>query len=165
MTKRTKTNASILTLAIFFIIGVASSGSKMNTFSDAELWIPPAYKPDNGVLLIQTHPHKKEVFNKTMVKWLQKNYPYPYEVADLKEIENKEGKYADTKKYQYGILWRYSKPYLYSPGGNSASVYVSDLYGHFVDRSTGNAFPETKKYKYISSGYEPFFNSIVKRFK
>lgn len=166
MTKNTKTKVSVLALVIFFIVGVASSSSTKNTFSDAGNFLPPAFKPDNGVLLIQFHPDKKEKMNTEMINWLEKNYPYPYELADSSLIKSKEGKYADTKKYRYGILWRYTTPYATYGTATRASVYRSDLYGHFIDRSTGTIFPETKKINnYSGIGYQPFINSIVKRFK
>lgn len=166
MTAKTKNNLSIFTMVLFFIMGVASTASHQ-TFSDVDKFIPPDFNPDKGILLIQIHPVNSKQ-NDRMLEFLQKNYLHPYEVVAKSEIDNKSGKYADTKKYPFAVLWRDSESIHYSQNSNGTSSNMPeyDLYGHFVDRSTGNAYPETKKINnYGQVGYVPFFNSIIKHFK
>src|SRR5436309_9506300 len=100
MTTRIKNCLSILTLTFFFIIAIASS-HKNGTFTDAPNWTPKDFNPNNTVLLIQRHPINDKQ-NERMIGYLEKNYPYRYEVVDKSVIQNKTGKYSDTKMYQFG---------------------------------------------------------------
>lgn len=166
MTAKTKTKLSIFTMVLFFIMGVASTASHQ-TFSDVDKFIPPDFNPDKGILLIQIQPFSRRQ-NDRMLEFLQKNYPHPYEVVDSSEINNKSGKYADTERYPFAVLWRESESINHSQNSNGTSSNMTeyDLCGHFVDRSTSKVYPETKKRDtYDQYGYEPFFNSIIKRFK
>lgn len=167
MQTKTKTYLSILTLAVFFIMGIASSPAH-KVFSDADNWIPSDFKPDHGTLLIETHPVNSKQ-NDRMLDFLQKNYPYPYEVVNKDAIESKTGKYADTKKYPFAVMWN-DKGSINTTLNTSTGTYSNmpqyDLFGNFVDRNTGKTYPATKKINnYGQVGYVPFFNSITKKFK
>lgn len=166
MTKTTKTNLSILSLVLFFIMAMASSADH-KVFADGDKLIPPDYNPDKGTLLIQAHPLNSKQ-NDRMIEFLQKNYPHPYEIVGKEEIEKKNGKYADTKKYPFAVVWRESETINTSQNFNGTTSHLPqyDLYGHFVDQFTGKAYPETRKINnYGQIGYVPFFNSIAKHFK
>ena len=91
MTTRTKTGLSILSLTFFFIIAVASS-HKDASFKDAQQWIPPDFNPSNTTLLIEEHPMSKKG-NEKMIEWLDKNYPYHYEIVRQGVLENKISKW------------------------------------------------------------------------
>jgi hypothetical protein len=156
-----KINLSIIVLLLFFIIGVASCSTK-KAFSDAENWIPPGFNPNNGVLLISSHPHNKEMRNKKMINWLQKNYPYPYEIGEKKEI------YGDNEKYPFVVIWRVNELNVSAQNSNGTNSTTNhyELYGQFQDRSTGKVYPITSnRNKYGYFGYQPFFNSIIEHFR
>jgi hypothetical protein len=165
MTTNTKTTLSVFTMALFFMMAIASSASH-KTFKDADNWMPQDFNPNKGTLLVETHPVNRKQ-NDRMLEFLQKNYPYPYEVADSNAINSKEGKYADTKKYPFAVTWKVKKSWQASPiGGTGRDMPVYDLYGNFVDRTTGKVYPTTKKINnYGQIGYIPFFNSITGHFK
>lgn len=165
MTTQTKILLSIFTMGVFFTIAIASSASH-KTYKDAENWIPPGFNPNSGTLLIETHPLKTKQ-NDRMIEFLQKNYPYPYEVVDSNAINSKEGKYADTKKYPFAVIWKGKTSWVASPnGGTGRDMPEYNMYGNFVDRTTGKVYPTTKKINnYGQIGYVPFFNSITQHFK
>jgi hypothetical protein len=162
---RTKTCLSILSLAFFFIIAVASS-HKDASFKDAEKWIPPDFNPGNTTLLVEEHPMSKKA-NEKMIEWLEKNYPYHYEIVGQGVIEKKiSGNYSDAKKYQFGVVWKLkSTPVTTTMNGRTYFETEWEMWGNFIDRSTGKIYPTTGKSNYYrGDGYIPFFNSIVKQY-
>lgn len=166
MNPTVKSIFTLMSFAFFLALGIASSPSA-KTYSDADRWIPPSFAPGKSVLLIQTHPVSGKQ-NDRMIEYLQKNYPYSFEVVDTKDIESKTGKYADTKKYPFVVLWNLKQSTIreIKSNGMISERPAFDLYGHFVERSNGNVYAETKNSNvYGQVGYKPFFNSIVKRYK
>jgi hypothetical protein len=153
---------SFAALGIFFAAAVASSVAHA-TYGDAAKWIPKDFNPNDGVLLIQMHPLKEKQKQK-MQQWLEQNYTYSFEIANEVDINNKEGKYADTKKYPFAVLWRSGEDVAYTAG--SGQHFSWRMYGYFVDRSTDKAYPSTSwANAYGQSGYIPFFNSVLKKYK
>src|SRR4051812_11928484 len=135
MTTRAKNGLSILCLMFFFIVAVASS-HKDATFKDADNWIPSDFNPNKNVLLIQKHPVNNKQ-NERMIEWLEKNYPYRYELVDVPDLKCKSGKYADSKTYPFAVEWNLhaSQATHFGPNGQSSSSTQYDLCGNFIDRS------------------------------
>jgi hypothetical protein len=161
-----KTILSILSLAFFFIIAVASS-HKNASFKDAQQWIPQDFNPNNTTLLIEKNPMSKRV-NEKMIEWLQKNYPYRFEIVDDGVIENKiSSNYSDGKAYPFGVIWEIkSVPVTTTMNGQTHFETEYDLYGRFVDRSVKKVYPTTSRSSYLrGEGYIPFFNSVVQQYK
>ena len=140
---------------------------KKGTFSDAASWIPADFNPNNTILLIETHPRNTNQ-NTKMIDWLEKNYPYQYEVVDRSVIQNKTGKYSDTKIYQFGVLWEFKMTQVTKTDNKGKMSFSTnyDLFGNFIDRSTNKTYPTTNKRNvYGQDGYMPFFHSILNKFK
>jgi len=167
MKTRTKNYLSILTLLTFFVLGIASHPAKNATFSDAANWIPSDFNPNNDILLIETHPVSAHQ-NERMIDFLEKNYAYRYEVIDRNMIQDKTGKYSDTKTYPFGVLWDLKSTQITRMDDKGKMSFSTnyDLYGQFIDRSTNKVYPKTTRVNnYGQVGYEPFFNSITKQVK
>ena len=90
----------LILLFATFLAPITSCSYKSASFSDAEKWIPMDFNPSSSVLLVEEHRASNKE-NSKMLEWLQKNYPYPYEVVDTTLINSTNGKYADTKKYRF----------------------------------------------------------------
>ena len=167
MKTRTKHFVSIVTLIVFFVLGVASHPAKNSTYSDAANWIPADFNPNDGILLIEIHPRNTSQ-NEKMTEFLAQNYPYKYEVVDRGMIQGKPDKYADTKVYRFGVLWDFKMSQHNNIDANGKMSFQTDydLYGQFIDRSTNKVYPRTTKANhYGQTGYEPFFNSVIQHFK
>jgi hypothetical protein len=166
MTTRTKNGLSILSLTFFFIIAVASS-HKNAAFKDVDNWIPQDFNPTNNVLLIETHPVNNKQ-NERMIEWLEKNYPYRYEVVNKGVIENKiSEKYSDTKTYPFGVEWELLGHRVTTQlNGQTHFETEWDLYGNFIDRSSNKVYKSTRKNNvYGQTAYIQFFNSVLGKFK
>jgi hypothetical protein len=166
MTTRAKNGLSILCLIFFFIVAFASS-HKDATFKDADNWIPQDFNPNKYVLLIQEHPANKKQ-NERMIEWLEKNYTYRYEVVDAADLKSKNGKYADSKTYQFAVVWDFkaSQALHNNPNGQPSWSTVYNLYGSFIDRTNDKIYPATRKSNtYGQTAYIQFFNSVVQKFK
>ena len=154
-------------LFVTFFAPISSCNFKGATFSDAANWIPSDFNPNNSVLLVETHPYNKKQ-NANMVEFLEKNYPYKYEVVDSNAIKDISGKYADTKKYQFAVRWEFKGVWRTRTGANGmpSQDREYDLYGNFVDRLKGKTYPTTQNRNVAGvSGYKPFFQSVTKKFK
>jgi len=157
---------SLGSLVTFFLLALASSPSK-NIYSDADNWIPESFDPEHTTLLIATHPINEKQ-NSRMIKFLEDTYPFAFEVVSEEVIKANADKYSDVKKYRFGLLWRESAT---SSVGMDATGRPStnrawDMFGYFIDRSTGKTYSSTQKRNvYGQIGYKPVVNSIVKKFK
>ena len=168
--KNIKNLASIFAVLFFITLAIASS-PKNGSYSDAAKWIPKDFNPKNSVLLIEEHILNAKQ-NEKMIQYLSEKYPYGYEIVDRKTIVTPSGKYADTKKFRFGILWngaQSTRQRTENGGQNNGKIYTSfqwDMYGSFIDRKTTTKYPTTNKINnYGQSGYCPVINSIVKYFK
>jgi hypothetical protein len=159
MIQKNKIVASIIALCIFFALGIACSPKNMS-YSDFDKWIPNDFDPNNCILLIQKHPLNDKQ-NKRMEAFLEKNYPYRYEVVDAGLIYGGLGKYIDRSLYKYSISWKFESNY------SAASKQMNyDLYGYFIDLNTKKKSNTTKRINNFGQvGYVPFMNSIIKKFK
>src|SRR6478736_8899411 len=98
---------SILPLTFFVSVFILVTSCSMShkTYSDWDKWIPKDFDPQTTTLLVMEHPYNKKQ-NRHMVEYLQKYYPYPYEVVTEAQLLSTTGKYADYSKYRFGIRWR-----------------------------------------------------------
>ena len=161
---QTRFSMILIGALVFFL---SSCGFKSATYSDADKWIPNDFNPNKSVLLVKTHPASNKE-NSRMLEWMQKNYPYPYEVVDTSSIKSTTGRYADRKKYQFAVNWNIRNKTTTSMGSNGmvSSGLESHMYGNFVDRSNGRVYPTTgKSNSYGYWRYKPFFQSITKKYK
>jgi hypothetical protein len=174
MTQKNKNLSSIITLVIFFMLAIASSPKNMS-YSDFDKWVPKDFDPNTCILLIQKHPVNDKQ-NKRMLEFLEKKYPYRYEVVGAGPIFNPEGKYTNREIYKYAVVWEMknhqstsTNTYRTSSSTMTSSTStrtVYDLYGSFLNLNTREKSKYTKKgMNYGQVGYMPFFNSIVKKFK
>ena len=130
------------------------------TFSDPERWIPEDFHPSTTVLLVETFPLSPRS-NEEMKAFLARRYKGNYEVVDRTAIVNKAGKYADTKIYRYGLIWK--KRSRNAQGATQAGMNVTELDGHFYDRLSGTEHLTTRRVNnYGMNSYIPFINTIVK---
>jgi hypothetical protein len=159
MNQKSKHVTSIITLVIFFMLAIASSPKNMS-YSDSDKWIPNNFDPNSSILLIQKHPLNDKQ-NKKMEAFLEKNYPYRYEVVNEGFIYGGLGKYIDRSLYKYAISWKFESNY------SAASKQMNyDLYGYFIDLNTKQKSNTTKRINNFGQlGYVPFINSIIKKFK
>ena len=97
---------SLLTLGVFFALGVGSNAKKV-VFSDAKEWIPSDFDPKKGTLLVEKHIYNEKQ-NDKMEEYLSQNYPNSYKVVSRETITKPSGEFADTKKYPFGVLWTWS---------------------------------------------------------
>jgi hypothetical protein len=146
-------NIAVL-LVMFLFLSACSPGNR--TFSDGNKWIPADFDMNGGVLLVQILPVKAKI-TADMDEFLSKKYPGKYVIVTQKEIDDKNGQYADLSKYRFAFQWNVGSRYNYS-----SSFTDYDVYGKFYDRSLNKLYPTTKKYNnYGQRAYIPFFNTIV----
>ena len=160
----------------FFLVVliITSCSAGHHSYSDAANWVPVDFDPAKNVLVVETYPIK-EKWNNSMRELLYKHFAGKYEIADEQSILSPTGKYSDTKKYRYAVLWRVihggtsSTHQSFSPGTIMNTTYhdaTLDINGYFRDRANGKNYPETKKYNnYGWQGFVPFFNSVIKESK
>jgi|GEM_PF-4032410 len=130
-------------------------------------WIPEDFNPRNVVLLIEEHP-LNERWNNGMVKWLEKEYPWKFEIASLTEIQD-NSKYQDKKVYQFAMLWSDIASRLLTNRGASSDGYhftYHDLEGHFLDRSIDKEYPKSGyAMNRGMSAYKKIFSVLIKKYK
>lgn len=95
-----------------------------------------------------------------MEKYLAEKYTYQYAFASKDEIISSNGKFADLKKYPFGLMIKH----FYDSHGSYGTYSVYDFF--FLDRATGTEYPLTQK---TSSNpvdlFKPFINTILEKFK
>jgi hypothetical protein len=159
MELKNKNLLSVLILIVFFVIGVASSPKNM-VYRDFEKWMPVTFNPNTTILLVEKHPIDNKQ-NDRMKTFLEKKYPYRYEIVDIGSILNPSGKYADRSLYKFAVTWKIESSRDAISKSNGA-----DLIGQFVDLTTNEKSKSTNAGNGFGQlGYMPFFNSIVKKFK
>jgi hypothetical protein len=154
--------ASIILAAVLLLSLDSCFPSKkkfaQKTFDNSDKWLPSTFKPQKAVLLVQLFNEdvvnygwkkKFEKWNTEMRDFMQEKYPFKYEFASEDDIVYKGKKYADTKKYPFGLMINvgvnhYTGGAAGSGPNNANSVQVFDYY--FINRETGEKHPVTKKY-------------------
>lgn len=154
---------AFLCIAIIFFVVPGCFPSKKQAadkeFKNGDSWIPPGFRPQNSILLIQlldvdaapkSWQDKLNKWNQEMQDYMKEKYPYPYEFVNEDQIENPAKKFSDHSKYGFGLLISKGSQRYEGVAGkqvgdkfyNTATVY--DFY--FIDRATGKKYPLTKKY-------------------
>ena len=122
-------------------------------------WIPEDFNPKNVTLLIEKHPINDR-WNKGMVKWLEEEYPWKFEIASIEDISD-NSKYQDKKTYQFAMLWsdRASRQI-------GSHITYHDLEGHFLDRSIDKEYPKSGyAMNRGMSAYKKIFSVLIKKIK
>ena len=136
-------------------------GSKI-TLGNSDKWLPANFRPAKSIMLVQIFGKPKNGVNKAMAKYLDKKYPYKYEIVSADDIRDLNGKYSDLNVYQFALVW--SKHYFESGSMAMHNHYSGHGYDlNFVDRSNGRNYPKTGKG--CSSPmllFNPVVNTIVK---
>ena len=123
-------------------------------------WIPEDFNPKNVTLLIEKHTWN-ERYNNGMKEFLEKEYPWKYEVVTLDDLQDNT-KYKDKKMYQFALLW---SDMASRQMGDHVITY-HDLEGHFLDRSTDKEYPKSGYgLNRGQTSYKKIFSVLVKKFK
>jgi len=126
-------------------------------------WIPEDFDPQKCTLLIEKHP-LNEKYNNGMIEYLQKEYPWKFEVATYEDIKN-NSKYQDKKIYQFVVLWEdinVKNPYT----TERSIITYHDLEGHFWDRSTDKQYSESGySLNRGMTAYKKIISELVDNFK
>ncbi|HEX8331711.1 MAG TPA: hypothetical protein VF622_03770 [Segetibacter sp.] len=157
---------SFLTVVIFSIIAVGSNPSK-KTFGNSENWIPQNFDPKTTTLLIENFSASKSAEEK-MQQYMSESYPYKYEFVDLKTIQNRTGKYADTRLYKFALVISMHSSTINKSQGASSSIGLTTtgFDFHFFDRDLIKNYPSTKRASsYPIMTFKPVINTIVKHFQ
>jgi hypothetical protein len=136
-------------LVLTFIIGIASSAFSQKTLKNGDKWIPADFNPKNTILLVEAWSGIQE--EKGISKqedYMDKMYPYKYEVVPLETIRKREGKYANTKIYKWSLVSTTNVTALTKSNGASTNTGVLtsvDRDFHFYDRENDKNYPETNR--------------------
>lgn len=166
MLKFKKNLLSILTIAVFFYIALASNPSK-KVFQNSENWIPDDFIPSKTILLIEKFFVSKKA-EQQMDDYMNEKYPYKYEFVSLSTIKNREGKYADTKLYKHAlVITSHSNTMTKADGAStSGGLTVTGFDFNFYDRSIDKNYPPTKKpSSYAVMTFKPVINTIIKKYE
>lgn len=132
-----------------------------STWSDGKTWIPADFDVQKDILLIETFPLNRRS-NEHMKQWLAKNYTGRYAVADRDSILSKFGKYADTEKYRFAMLWDRQVLRQYQ----DVAWVDGDWNGHFYDRLNDHIYDISKRDAQRNNlgswSYMPFLNTVMK---
>src|SRR5436305_202721 len=163
---RLKANVlSFLTVMVFCVIALASNTSKQ-TFKNSDKWIPSDFDPSKTTLLIETFNISSKGQQK-MEDHMAEKYPYKYEFTAQKDIKDTTGKYADTKKYRFALLYSSNTAHFTKAEGASTNggLTVTGFDYHFYDRETRENYPATNRASgYAIETFRPVINTIVEKF-
>jgi hypothetical protein len=152
-----------LLLALISTICLQSCLQKM-AFGNGNSWIPRNFDAKNTVFLI-AYFGSNDKENRDAVNFMQKNYPYQYEMMEPDDT----AKFPDKKKYRFMLLPVSQTIMTHSgaAGGTNtlaAPVSASDFY--FYDRLTNTTYPPLHKgsYKALVT-FKPVIETIVRHSK
>ena len=164
MKKITKIKLTVLAVACFFILGIASNTSKL-TFGNSEKWIPADFDPAQTILLVEDFGVSAKAQRK-MEAYMSEKYPYKYEFVSLKTIQNNEGKYSDRKLYKYALVYSSHTTFSRDNQTGRDGPTVTGFDYHFYDRELDKDYPATgKSSSYAIMTFKPVINTIVKKFE
>ena len=150
------------------ILGVTSSAFSQKTLKNADKWIPADFNPKNTILLVEAWSGIQE--EKGIEKqegYMDKKYPYKYEVVPFETIRKREGKYANTKIYKWALVSTANATALTKTNGASTNTGVLtnvDRDFNFYDRETNKNYPATNKSQGpFKQTFEVVINTIVKQ--
>jgi hypothetical protein len=96
------TKKIIITTILPVLLFIGCNTSKM-TFKNADKWIPADFNPPKTILLVEKFKENARMRNQ-MEAYMSENYSYKYEFVDKQTIDNRDGKYKDTKLYKYALI-------------------------------------------------------------
>ena len=123
---------------IVLISGCINPGKAFHT--NANGWKPADFDPAKVTLLIEKIDYPRGVQKKDEA-YMQKNYPYSYEFADEKDLDEDNSKYADKNKYRFVMVIRSGtyRKYSYDASKPSSEIGTSDY--AFKDRLNNKEYP------------------------
>jgi len=149
---RFKNLYSGIAIFLFLFLSIACYPSK-KTYSNGEKWIPEDFNPAKHTLLIQKYKSNEKQQAK-MEQYMQQKYPYKYEFVSMETIIDREGIYADTDIYNYGLR-------IISQNTTSSAF---DFY--FYDRATDFKYPASNLTSfYIFNSFQAVIKTILKKYQ
>ncbi len=151
--------------ALLFFAGMTGCNTSKMTFGNGDKWIPADFDPSKTTLLIEARSKKVTA---DMEEYMQKHYPYRYEIVTLGDIKTVGGRFADTEQYRYALVWSSvsSTRTSYSSNGMARTSTVTAFDLNFLDRSSSTNHPKTNKASsFAISTFKPVINTIVKKFQ
>lgn len=154
-------------LVFIFIIGISSPGFPQKTLKNGDKWIPADFNPKNTILLVEAWSGIQE--EKGISKqedYMDKKYPYKYEVVPFETIKKREGKYANTKIYKWALVSTTNTTALTKSTGASTNTGVLtsvDRDFNFFDRENDKSYPATNRSQGpFKQTFQVVINTIVK---
>ena len=157
-----KTEFNLWCLLMIVILGSCGAIGSTVTFHNSDKWLPAKFRPAKAVLLVEVFAKPQNRANKAMAIYLDKNYPYKYEIVSADNINDLSGKYADLNTYPYALVW--SRHTLTSIGSNGSTRSGGTGYDlNFYDREKEKNYPKTGKgCTSPMMLFKPVINTIVK---
>jgi hypothetical protein len=137
----------MITLTFTSCVGMTKSVIKPKINTEI---VPTDFDPQKHILLVAEMPNPKKPgkrhdgVTKQLLKQLQKNYPYQFEIVSLQDIKDIQAKFSDTSKYKYAML-------------NSISIFnytqTSKSYSPVTNITTTTTSPNGGKIYSIDFGF------------
>ncbi len=144
----------VFALAIFGCISSCNTSKK--TFGNGDKWLPADFNPSKTILLVEKFKAVAKVQQK-MEECMSENYSYKYEFVDKETIENRTGKYKDTKLYKYALIQTLGRVVSYNDMGGGDFC--------FFDRENNKQYPATKREcSNTMMLFKPIINTIVSKY-
>lgn len=156
MTTSKKNFLSLFSLIVFFVLGIASSGTKRMSFSVEGGQIPPQFNKFKDTLLVMGDPSDWSYY-KYLKKNFSENYTGPYKI-----IFNGEQNYYPVEQYRY--IFDHSVNYttkntIGGPFNGKSSTYASSDVFFITDRKTNTDYV-TKSSAYYSKLMKVYISAI-----
>jgi len=123
---------TLITISFIAILSACVNPGKAFQTNATE-WKPADFDPAKITLLIEKIDYPRGLQKKNEA-YMAKNYPYPYEFTEPKNLDKGNEKYADKNKYRFAMVIRsatYSR-YSYDASKPNNDIATSDY--AFVDR-------------------------------
>lgn len=154
-------------LLLILISGIPSFAFSQKTLKNGDKWIPADFNPKTTILLVEAWSGIQE--EKGIAKqenYMDKMYPYKYEVVPFETIKKREGKYANTKIYKWALISTANATALTKANGASTNTGVLtsvDRDFNFYDRENDKNYPPTNKSQGpFKQTFQVVINTIVK---
>ncbi len=148
-------------------MGTAFAIFSQKTLKNGDKWIPADFNPKNTILLVEAWSGIQE--EKGIAKqeeYMDKKYPYKYELVPFSTIQKRDGKYANTKIYKWALVSTTNATALKKSNGASTNTGVItsvDRDFNFYDRENDQNFPSTNKSQGpFKQTFQVVINAIVK---
>jgi hypothetical protein len=149
----------ITSIAFFAVLLFAGCNPSKKIFKNADDWIPADFNPNKTILLVEKYKDVRKV-NQQMEEYMSENYSYKYEFVDKATIDNREGKYKDTKLYKYALIQ--------TEGRKPGVIQKGEIWGGdfcFYDRENSKQYPATKREcSNTMMLFKPIINTLMSRY-